>query len=47
MITLLSNKTFAGIFFPSALDTLLRYLQTQTLILTGIAGNFLRSFHRK
>ena len=27
-------------FFSSALDTLLRYLQTQTLILTGIAGNF-------
>jgi len=27
-------------FFSSALDTLLRYLQTQTLILTGIAGHF-------
>ena len=27
-------------FFSSALDTLLRYLRTQTLILTGIAGNF-------
>jgi nicotinamidase-related amidase len=27
-------------FFSSALETLLRYLQTQTLILTGIAGNF-------
>jgi len=27
-------------FFSSALDTLLRYLQAQTLILTGIAGNF-------
>src|SRR6185503_16978444 len=27
-------------FFSSALDTLLRYLETQTLILTGIAGNF-------
>ena len=27
-------------FFSSALDTLLRYLQNQTLILTGIAGNF-------
>lgn len=27
-------------FFSSALDTLLRYLQTRTLILTGIAGNF-------
>ena len=27
-------------FFSSALDTLLRYLQTETLILTGIAGNF-------
>jgi len=27
-------------FFSTTLDTLLRYLQTQTLILTGIAGNF-------
>jgi len=27
-------------FFSSALDTLLRYLHTETLILTGIAGNF-------
>jgi len=27
-------------FFSSALDTLLRYLRTQTVILTGIAGNF-------
>jgi nicotinamidase-related amidase len=27
-------------FFSSALDTLLRYLQAQTLILTGIAGSF-------
>ena len=27
-------------FFSSALETLLRYLQTKTLILTGIAGNF-------
>ena len=27
-------------FFSSALETLLRYLQTHTLILTGIAGNF-------
>ena len=27
-------------FFSSALETLLRYLRTQTLILTGIAGNF-------
>jgi nicotinamidase-related amidase len=27
-------------FFSSALDTLLRYLRTRTLILTGIAGNF-------
>ena len=27
-------------FFSSALDTLLRYLRTQTLILSGIAGNF-------
>jgi len=27
-------------FFSTALETLLRYLETQTLILTGIAGNF-------
>jgi nicotinamidase-related amidase len=27
-------------FFSSTLETLLRYLETQTLILTGIAGNF-------
>ena len=27
-------------FFSTTLDTLLRYLETQTLILTGIAGNF-------
>jgi nicotinamidase-related amidase len=27
-------------FFSTSLETLLRYLQTQTLILTGIAGNF-------
>lgn len=27
-------------FFSTTLETLLRYLQTQTLILTGIAGNF-------
>src|SRR5436305_11246428 len=27
-------------FFSTSLDTLLRYLETQTLILTGIAGNF-------
>ena len=27
-------------FFSSALDILLRYLQSRTLILTGIAGNF-------
>ena len=27
-------------FFSSALETLLRYLQTHTLILTGVAGNF-------
>ena len=34
-----SNQSIPD-FFPSVLDTLLRYLQTQTLILTGIAGNF-------
>ena len=27
-------------FFSTSLDTLLRYLETRTLILTGIAGNF-------
>src|SRR5205807_2908714 len=27
-------------FFSTTLETLLRYLETQTLILTGIAGNF-------
>lgn len=27
-------------FFSTTLETLLRYLRTQTLILTGIAGNF-------
>src|SRR6266480_3534037 len=27
-------------FFSTTLETLLRYLKTQTLILTGIAGNF-------
>src|SRR5256886_11514590 len=27
-------------FFSSTLETLLRYLETQTLILTGVAGNF-------
>src|SRR5207244_9405829 len=27
-------------FFSTTLDTLLRYLETQALILTGIAGNF-------
>jgi nicotinamidase-related amidase len=27
-------------FFATTLETLLRYLETQTLILTGIAGNF-------
>lgn len=27
-------------FFSTTLETLLRYLQTETLILTGIAGNF-------
>ena len=27
-------------FFSTSLETLLRYLETQTLILTGIAGNF-------
>ena len=32
------TKTFR--FFSTTLETLLRYLETQTLILTGIAGNF-------
>jgi len=27
-------------FFSTTLETLLRYLETQTLILTGITGNF-------
>ena len=27
-------------FFSTTLETLLRYLETQTLIFTGIAGNF-------
>ena len=27
-------------FFSTTLETLLRYLETQTLVLTGIAGNF-------
>jgi nicotinamidase-related amidase len=27
-------------FFSTTLETLLRYLEAQTLILTGIAGNF-------
>src|SRR5206468_5006212 len=27
-------------FFSTTLETLLRYLKTQTLIVTGIAGNF-------
>jgi nicotinamidase-related amidase len=27
-------------FFSTTLETLLRYLETQSLILTGIAGNF-------
>jgi len=34
LITLSSNQNISGF------DTLLRYLQTRTLILTGIAGNF-------
>src|SRR6184192_1134121 len=29
-----------NVFFSTTLETLLRYLETQTLILTGIAGNF-------
>src|SRR4030095_4460881 len=29
-----------SVFFSTTLETLLRYLETQTLILTGIAGNF-------
>ena len=39
MITSVLKPKHSG-FFSSALDTLLRYLQAQTLILTGIAGNF-------
>jgi isochorismate hydrolase len=33
-------------FFSTTLETLLRYLETQTLILTGIAGNFFAFFSR-
>jgi nicotinamidase-related amidase len=31
-------------FFSTTLETLLRYFETQTLILTGIAGNFCELF---
>jgi len=39
MITSCSSQKHSG-FFSTTLETLLRYLETQTLILTGIAGNF-------
>ncbi len=39
MITLCSSRSIP-VFFSSTLETLLRYLGTKTLVLTGIAGNY-------